>query len=431
MLQQALIIIIITRFYQWRVEASQRLLNDKDKTALTSLSFNKLSIFKTSGDAKFRPSPPEIGRSSFKQKLDHFNTKNGQTWRQYYMHRKSPYQNPDGPVFLMIGGEDQADRAWLTNYNLPYLQLADQINASTYMLEHRFYGASRPTKNTSLQNLKYLNAKQAIEDIHHFVQEINQREGLSNPKWIAFGGSYSGSLAAWIRQKYPQDIRASVASSAPLQAKLNFQEFEEQIKKIIEKKDEKCVAVIQKLFQKMREMSETNEGRKDLVRIFRLDKSLNQPSVSQKDIANFFLVITNYISFIIMHSGINVKGHRDLLTLDTMCKKLTNSPLLESIRGLISMVMISQGKLPQSALDIGYKSFVDFMRDERWNTASSQPRAWLYQNCNEFGHFRTSEKPDGLFGGTLPLKYDLQTFCIYKYIYILIILKFSLIYIYE
>ncbi|VDN00020.1 unnamed protein product [Thelazia callipaeda] len=35
------------------------------------------------------------------------------------------------------------------------------------------------------------------------------------------------------------------------------------------------------------------------------------------------------------------KGHRDLLTLDTMCKKLTNSPLLESIRRLISMCLRS------------------------------------------------------------------------------------------
>uniref|UniRef100_A0A0R3RVF7 Serine protease K12H4.7 n=1 Tax=Elaeophora elaphi TaxID=1147741 RepID=A0A0R3RVF7_9BILA len=359
------------------------------------------------GSNPFRLPPPPIGRSSFKQKLDHFNSNDDREWRQFYTHRKSPYQSPDGAVFLVVGGEGGADRAWLTNQGLPYVQLADQINASIYLLEHRFYGSSRPTKDTSVQSLKYLNAKQALNDINGFVEEVNRREKLTNPKWITFGGSYSGNLAAWAREKHPQNIRAAVASSAPLQAKLNFKEFERQIEKIIWKKDSKCVAVIRKLFQKMRQLSTTLEGRRELVRIFRLDDSLIRPTVSPHDIANFFLVISNYIGFIVMHSGINVKNHRDLLTLDMMCRKLTNSPTLESIRELIGMVMASQGKSPNSAIDIGYNSFLDFMRDERWNTRSVQPRAWLYQNCHEFGHFRTSEDINGLFGGTLPLSFFL------------------------
>ncbi|EJW70493.1 hypothetical protein WUBG_18598, partial [Wuchereria bancrofti] len=109
----------------------------------------------------------------------------------FYIHRKSPYQRPDGAVFLVVGGEGGADRAWLTNQGLPYVQLADQINASIFMLEHRFYGNSRPTNDISIKSLKYLDAKQAVEDIDKFVQEINEREKLTNPKWITFGGSYS------------------------------------------------------------------------------------------------------------------------------------------------------------------------------------------------------------------------------------------------
>uniref|UniRef100_A0A183D9V9 E3 ubiquitin-protein ligase n=1 Tax=Gongylonema pulchrum TaxID=637853 RepID=A0A183D9V9_9BILA len=137
-----------------------------------------------------------------------------------------------------------------------------------------------------------------------------------------------------------------------------------------------------------------------------LDDSLLRPTVSHKDIANFFLVISNYISFIVMHSGINVKGHRDLLTLDTMCRELTsNSSSLHSLRSIIAMVMVAHGKSPHSAIDVGYDSFLEFMRDERWNTQNAQPRAWLFQNCNEFGHFRTSERSNGLFAGTLPLRF--------------------------
>ena len=38
--------------------------------------------------------------------------------------------------------------------------------------------------------------------------------------WIAFGGSYPGSMAAWIRLKFPHLISGSVSSSGPLEAKV-------------------------------------------------------------------------------------------------------------------------------------------------------------------------------------------------------------------
>ncbi|VDN90329.1 unnamed protein product [Brugia pahangi] len=405
---QSFLIIFNSLLYRWYVQGSERPIDLEWKLPVTPRFILKTSNLNSPKDEIQRQFPtPLIGRSSMKQKLNHFDKNDERKWIQFYTHRKSPYQRPDGAVFLVVGGEDGADRAWLTNQGLPYVQLADQINASIFMLEHRFYGNSRPTNDTSIKSLKYLDAKQAVEDIDKFVEEMNVREKLTNPKWITFGGSYSGNLAAWAREKHSRSIRAAVASSAPLQAKLNFKEFERQIEKIIGKKGTKCVAVIRKLFQKMRQMSTTLEGRRELVKIFRLDDSLIRPTVSDKDIANFFLVISNYISFIVMHSGINVKDHRDLLTLDVMCSKLTDSPSLESIRVLIGMVMISQGKSSHSAIDVGYNSFLDFMRDERWNTRNAQPRAWLYQNCHEFGHFRTSEELNGLFAGTLPLSFFL------------------------
>lgn len=74
----------------------------------------------------------------------------------------------------------------------------------------------------STDNLRYLSSRQALADLAHFRTVIGEERGLNNRKWVAFGGSYPGSLAAWFRLKYPHLVHASVATSAPVYATVNF-----------------------------------------------------------------------------------------------------------------------------------------------------------------------------------------------------------------
>ncbi len=46
-------------------------------------------------------------------------------------------------------------------------------------------------------------------------------------KWVVFGGSYSGALAAWYRQLFANMAVGAVASSAPVLAKVDFVEYVE------------------------------------------------------------------------------------------------------------------------------------------------------------------------------------------------------------
>lgn len=78
-------------------------------------------------------------------------------------------------------------------------------------------------RDLSIESLKFLSSEQALADLANFIESKNAEYKFdANVKWIAFGGSYPGSLAAWLREKYPQLVYGSVSTSGPLLAKADF-----------------------------------------------------------------------------------------------------------------------------------------------------------------------------------------------------------------
>lgn len=73
--------------------------------------------------------------------------------------------------------------------------------------------------------MRYLTSEQALQDAAYFVDYLSSKLELKNSKWVVFGGSYSGSLAAWFRAKYPHLVVGAIASSAPIEAVINFKEY--------------------------------------------------------------------------------------------------------------------------------------------------------------------------------------------------------------
>ncbi|VDK18116.1 unnamed protein product, partial [Anisakis simplex] len=110
-------------------------------------------------------------------------------FQRYFSNMK--YHKPNGPVFLMLGGEAPEIPVWVSYEKLPWVIWAKKHNAALFDLEHRFYGESRPLPDLATKNLKYLSSKQAIEDAAYFIRYINKKSNYVNPKWVVFGGSYS------------------------------------------------------------------------------------------------------------------------------------------------------------------------------------------------------------------------------------------------
>lgn len=80
----------------------------------------------------------------------------------------------------------------------------------------------------------------------------------------------------------------------------------------------------------------------------------------------------NVVRLIIFLMSNFQKDHRDMLTLKSMCLTLKKSKSLQSLRDVIGLVMLSYGKTKFAAIDIGYNSFLEYMKDPRWNTRNAQ-----------------------------------------------------------
>lgn len=48
---------------------------------------------------------------------------------------------------------------------------------------------------------------------------------MPRTKAVVYGCSYSGSLAAWVRETYPDIFFAAVSSSAPVEAQVDFYQY--------------------------------------------------------------------------------------------------------------------------------------------------------------------------------------------------------------
>lgn len=93
-----------------------------------------------------------------------------------------------------------------------------------------------PVSNqTPPEHFKYLTTAQALADIPAFAENFSRpafEDYDLTPKstpWVMVGGSYAGIRAALARQEYPDTIFAALASSAPVQARINMSSYHDQV----------------------------------------------------------------------------------------------------------------------------------------------------------------------------------------------------------
>lgn len=97
---------------------------------------------------------------------------------------------------FQVGGEWSISGGSISTGTHIY-DMTRELNGTLYYTEHRYYGRSHPTNNTSTENLRFLSVDQALADLAVFITHIKASSpDLANSGVIMVGGSYSGELTS-------------------------------------------------------------------------------------------------------------------------------------------------------------------------------------------------------------------------------------------
>lgn len=375
---------------------------------LVSLCFCISALFSSCSDNGGSGTPlNHVTRWYNEQRLDHFSQEETRTWKQRYFVNDTFFDG-SGPVFLCVGGEGSELTPDVVKTGTVHcavmVALGKQVGALILALEHRYYGKSQPVSDLSTANMKWLTSRQALGDIAQFHDYISKIYKLkADKKWVTFGGSYPGMLAAWARIKYPTLIFAAVSSSGPVEAMYNMQAFNDVMAQsmgsTIVGGSEQCVEQIQSAFSDIGSLLGTVEGRQFLYERFNLCTSEAEPD-PLKDAYNQF----QFIYYLTTQDGIDLSGSRtgslfpvqlndpnceeDACNIEKVCSDyMLNTDLGEPIDRLASLWSLYAG---EECTSVDYETAtITPLLD---TSLSSWPyRSWAYQACNEFGFFQTCD----------------------------------------
>ncbi|KAI0332896.1 peptidase S28 [Cubamyces sp. BRFM 1775] len=189
---------------------------------------------KTTGE----PLPPLDTVYYFDQLIDHDDPTLGTFQQRYWV--SAQYYQPGGPILLMSGGEGDATDliGYLTNYTITGW-LAEKLNGTVILMEHRFFGESNPYPDLSSESLRLLTLQQAIEDYEYFLTNVHlpmpggDQVGPDKAPWVLFGGSYSGALASYTMYNKPGLFAAGYASSAVVESISDYWQYYDIIRQFM------------------------------------------------------------------------------------------------------------------------------------------------------------------------------------------------------
>lgn len=323
-------------------------------------------------------------------KLDHFNTNDSRIFELRYLVNDAVFK-PGGPIFLLVGGQEPLFPVMLTQG--PLFEIAEEHHGFLIYPELRYAGLSRPFRSLTLENLRYNNIGQSIEDLSALLQFIRKKHPeLKDSKVILVGAGLGGSLAAFHRGKYPSASVGAWVSSAALEAVAEEpRKREEAGRNIRSAGSEACYQKIQKGFEEVEQLISRGETAK-IEKVWKLCWGLNTTNVG--DVGLFMHTLyTFYINLAIAPKE---------YILDRCIVGVNTRDNVHAL-ALIVNDYLSQALCVDTRYDVAVRTLGN-------PNVQMDARAFYYTVCNEVGQWAPAGSPNQPFGTQPTLDFYIQ-FC--------------------
>lgn len=313
-------------------------------------------------------------QSFFYQKLDHFNSRSNEIFRQKYYTRNSNPTNPKS-IVLFLGSESLPNE----DFSHSACIYAENNNAALFSLEHRFFGESFPNDTTYLLNKDnlqlHLNSAQVLNDIGNFLQSLLTNTSCSNSDInntkcdvTIFAGGYLGTIANWFHLKYPHYVTNVITSSSPLSISKTAPYFDLNIYELFSTQNQQCLHNYLEIM--------TN-----------ISKQINQTAIHElfgiPDISDkaFYYAVAEILSKIFVY-----KDHIDTNLLTKVCSGLVSGD--DGIKNLATEFQFLLAYFNETNQSIN----IEYPQDESLDSPYKDYRSWSWLKCNEIGLWHEASK---------------------------------------
>uniref|UniRef100_A0AC34Q0L5 Serine carboxypeptidase S28 n=1 Tax=Panagrolaimus sp. JU765 TaxID=591449 RepID=A0AC34Q0L5_9BILA len=350
------------------------------------------------------------------QPVDHFDDSNKKTWNEYYQFNLNFYDASSSDlVFFMLGGESPISAKWVCKESYAYLQWAKKYKAAVFQAEHRYFGKSRPFSSQTVENLAYFTPEQILADYNNFISQMNRIHFNGKAmRWVLFGGSYPGSLTAWMRAAYPNASIGGVSSSSAVNLQVDYYGYATNMQKNYQGYNANCGANLEAAFKKIQTMSFSEDGRKQLAKTFNLcDDFPSADMITAKDLQFFWSNIFGEFQGINQYSGDN----RDPLTADmglgvpgacAIMNNLTEANVVQRVANVINWVNNLYGE-PGVCMPNKYSDYIATYASPFYDASGdiASGRSWMWQCCTYLGYFQTTDggHDNEIWGSLIPLDF--------------------------
>uniref|UniRef100_A0A914E7H4 Serine carboxypeptidase n=1 Tax=Acrobeloides nanus TaxID=290746 RepID=A0A914E7H4_9BILA len=237
---------------------------------------------------------------------------------------------------------------------------------------------------------------------------------ITKPRWVMFGGSYPGTLTAWMRTVYPDLTIGGIASSGAIGLTVNQFSYAVNMQKDYDSNDPNCASNIKAAFTQMQTMVYSETGRQVLEILFNLCTPFpSSDKLTPKDIQFFFSNIFGVFQGINQYTGDNGNtATANGLGIPITCQIMNNVSETNLVKRIANVINWSNSFSPGSqnvCMPNSYSDYIWTYKQPEYDTYAeiAASRSWNWMCCSYMGYFQTTDggHDNDIWGSLLPLDF--------------------------